>query len=135
MRRCISILTVIACANAQPAQAAKPGEGVLCSAMILSYVVETGRRCYANEDAEFQKRIGAMELRFDDYIKTNGKMTTEQLAKFKREQAGTGSAQFTCDGDAESMYQSLRAADWLKVSKDMGDMLALPGEPTFGDCL
>src|SRR5262245_625994 len=118
-----------------PSPEPPPGEGVLCMMVFVDVAAETGRRCYAGQNPEFQARVESAEAKFDAYFLKNTPATPEQLAEFKHRQAGVGEAKFECkDGDTIWNYEHFLAADPQRLTTDVDKFLSRPGKPTFGDC-
>ena len=112
-----------------------PGEGVLCAMVFVDLAAEAGRRCHAGENAAFQARVEAAEAKFDAYFLKNSPATVEQLAAFKRDQAGVGNPLFDCkERTTVWNYEHFLAAAPERLTTDIDKFLSRPGRPTFGDC-
>lgn len=116
----------------------EPGEGVICALAIYATVMEVGRRCYPEADAEIQGELARSVSRIDAYVlaNTNGQVTQQQIDEFKRQQGNFGaSEEFLCHGDPDQMYQSVVAQGVAELRRSTDELLSRPGEPTWGTCL
>ena len=124
------LLSVAAASPQQP----PPGEGVLCTMALVEVSAEAGRRCHAGQHPEFQAMLERSEVKLDAYFTRNGPATPQQLAHFKRQQAGIGEPDFKCLPADEIYLVMLKNAPG-SFERDIDELLSRPGKPTFGDCL
>lgn len=136
-----SILTLpIVAASTAPApqvtREAPPGEGVICAWAIYSLIEEVGRRCAPERFPENQAELRRTVQRLDDYVRANSKLTPEEIARFKTEQANVGAPEAVlCQGDALQMFESLGQTNPVELSRSIDALVARPGTPTWGTCL
>ena len=138
MKRVALLFSSVALVGAaSPVREPPPGEGVLCMMVFVDVAAEAGRRCFPGQNPVFQARVEEAEAKFDAYFLKNGPATPEQLAAFKKDQAGIGAPTFQCksDGDVVLMYNHFVALDAKVLTTDVDKMLARKGKPTFGDCV
>jgi hypothetical protein len=126
-----------ASAQTEPRES-EPGEGVVCAWAIYSAMAEVGGRCLPEEDLEFQEELQRSVARIDEYVLLNASppVTVEQVAEFKREQGNTDSTtEHLCGAEMIGYFRSFaeQGADSVRTATDQ--MLARPGNPTWGTCL
>ena len=139
----LSLLGAVSCGtrpDATPKMAAareRPaGEGVICAMGIYNAVAEVGRRCFPGRDAEFQAELGRTVSRIDDYVLANSGWTSEDLARFKREQSHVGEPEpIVCSEEMKGFYGHMAATSVETVRTEIDRLLARPGPPTWGTCL
>jgi len=101
----------------------------------VDVAAETGRRCFVGQNPEFQARVESAEEKFDGYFLKNAPATADELARFKREQAGVGKPDFDCkNDDFVSVYKKFSTLDPSVLTTEVDKLLSRPGKPTFGDC-
>jgi hypothetical protein len=114
-----------------------PGEGVLCSAVLLHFARNQGEACFPEDDLAFQSQLQSWTDRFDDYLVRNLPGGDAQLEQFKADQ-GVASPpdKRICElGEDYRFYEYYRDANREKVMQSIDELLARDGPPTFGDCL
>jgi hypothetical protein len=135
-------LTFLALAGA-PAQAADPkplpeppaGEGVVCAWAIYAAIAEVGRRCFPDDAPEFQAELRNSVARIDAYVAKNSKMTPDDIARFKRQQAHVDAPrEAVCRGDGVTLYQNMKRGGATPLRQATDKILARAGEPTWGTC-
>ena len=138
MRKAVLLIATAAAliGAAQPPPEQPPGEGVLCLMVFVDVAAEAGRRCFAGQNPAFQARIESAEAKFDAYFLRNMPATPDQLAAFKKDQAGIGAPAFDCkDDDFVHTYKHFLASDPKLLTTDLDKFLSRPAKPTFGDCV
>jgi hypothetical protein len=116
---------------------APPGEGVLCTAVLLHFARNQGEACFPEDDPAFQSQLRSWTDRFDDYLVRNLPGGAAQLDQLKKDQ-GVGSPpdKRICEfGDDYRIYENYRDANRENVMQSIDELLSRDGLPTFGDCL
>lgn len=115
---------------------AKPGEGVLCLWALTSVASEVGKRCPGKGDPNFQATLEESVALIDRYVAANGKMSAENIDRFKREQGGVGqNAAKLCTPDGLQLYDAMRSQGAAALRTGVSKAVARPGTPAWGDCV
>ncbi len=131
----LASLTLLTSA-APAAKVAAPGEGLICSAMLMVAAAEVGRRCAAGRDSEVQQELGRSIGRIDAFILRHSDITAADLSTFKRRQGGAAlSNGEICSGDRLDLYQQFVKVGPATIRAETDRLVARPGKPTWGDCL
>jgi len=116
-----------------------PGEGVLCAWSIMAAIAEIGRKCHAGEDVELQGKLDGAVARIDAYVLANSDPATTraQIEEFKRIQGHNDvpAGKMCVPGDGEIMYQEFARAEPDMIRTWLDELLARPGNPSWGTCL
>ena len=112
------------------------GEGVICALGILSAMKEVGNRCFAAQDSEFQSELARSVMRLDEYVLSNSEQTAADLEAFKKDQSEVGAPLAElCRDDLTGMYKDMAARGPEPIKSGTNELVARPGQPTWGDCL
>ncbi len=116
----------------------EPGEQVICIWAIYGVAAEVGKRCHANEDPGVQAELQRSLSRIREYVLANSDpaVTPEQVETFERNQTHSDAPQDAafCRGDAEQLYQSITEQGEQTIRTSTDDLLARPGNPSWGTC-
>ena len=113
-----------------------PGTGVLCLGTFIYFVEKSGKQCRTGKDPEFQARIEGYARRFDDYFIRNTGGDPETLVAFKqRQNLNSEDHRDICEGDIADIYDRMKAMKADELDREVGELLARDGPPTFGDCV
>lgn len=125
--------------TAPDSEKAAPGTGVLCMAALLNVAVEVGKACYPADNPVGQQRLQSLLKQLDDYMLQDSEWSPERLSEFKKKQGGAGfSEHVSCeqlDADTKGFYTNFVNADPEKMKQGIDDLTAIPGKPSWGDCL
>jgi len=132
-----AMASVLASSAARAEQRQRPPcEGVICSWALYAIVDHVGRECFRGRDPEFQAEVARHVARFDAYVVANSDATVEDAREFRRQQGEHAAAPGRlCSGDPVMMYELFRQQGATERTKNVDDMLARPGPPTWGTCL
>lgn len=120
---------------------AAPGQGVICMAMVISVIAETGRRCHPESLPELQAELRESAAKLDAYILANADISPEQYASDKAQQTGADlSDEEFCASDNElgAIFTDPEGAQALSpsmVRAEVDAAIARSGTPTWGTCL
>jgi hypothetical protein len=135
--------TVLLVSNVGAQETDKPLEnyfakdvGPLCVAALLSYGVETGKKCYPDRDMDKQKELEETQLLLDQFILNDPNWNEARLVSFKRRQGGTKlDKEELCKGDALHIGSGFTNADPNDVKASIQDVIDRYDKPIWGTCL
>lgn len=103
---------------------------------IYNAAAEVGRRCFPGQNPELQETLEQAVTRIDTYVLENSEASPALLETFKREQAHVGAPEeMLCQGNLLELYKSAASTGVEVIRSHLDELLAVPGEPTWGDCL
>lgn len=103
---------------------------------LLNIAAEVGRRCRPGANPTLQTELDRSVSRIEVYILRNSDIGSAGIEAFKREQGMTGASdEALCRPDPIRLYDHFAAAGSGELGSGVDEMLAQPGEPTWGDCL